>query len=57
MFFKRFEDSVLKEYKDNLKSDNSIKNIIKTFTENYLTGNKEFNRNEYADMLLFQYEI
>ena len=57
MFFNKFEDEVLKEYKENLKSDNSIKNIIKVFTENYSTANKKFNRDKDADMLLFQFGV
>ena len=57
MFFSKFEDVVLKEYKENLKSDKSINNIIKVFTENYSTVNNKYNRDEDADMLLFQYGV
>ena len=57
MFFSKFEDEVLKEYKENLKSDKSINNIIKVFTENYSTVNNKYNRDEDADMLLFQYGV
>ena len=57
MFLSKFENEVLKEYKENLKSDNSIKNIIKVFTENYSTVNKNFKRDEDADMILFQYGV
>ncbi len=57
MFFSKFENKVLKEYQESLKSDNSITNIIKVFTENYSIVNKDFNRDENADMLLFQYGV
>ena len=48
---------VTKKYKESLKSDSSINNVIKVFTENYSTVNKDFNRDEDADMLLFQYGV
>ena len=57
MFYSKFENIVLKEYKESLKSDSSINNVIKVFTENYSTVNKDFNRDEDADMLLFQYGV
>ena len=57
MLFSKFENDVLKEYKEKIKFDNSIKNIIKVFVENYSTVNKKFNRDENADMLLFQYGL
>ena len=55
--FNKFENEVLNEYKENLKSDNSIKNIIKVFIDNYSIVNKNYNRDEDADMLLFQYGV
>ena len=57
MIFSKFENKVLKEYKEKLEVDNSIKNIIKVFIKNYSTVNKKFNRDEGADMLLFQYGV
>ena len=36
MIFSKFEDTILKEYKNKLKTDNSVKNIVKVFIENYL---------------------
>ena len=55
--FSKFEDAILKEYKNKLKTDNSVKNIIKVFIENYLKESKKYNRQEDADMLLFQYGV
>ena len=57
MIFSKFENKVLKEYKEKLEVDNSIKNIIKVFIKNYSTVNKKFNRDEGTDMLLFQYGV
>ena len=57
MIFSKFEDAILKEYKNKLKNDNSVKNIIKVFIENYLKESKKHNREEDADMLLFQYGV
>ena len=57
MFYSKFENIVLKEYKESLKSDSSINNVIKVFTENYSTVNKDFYRDEDAYMLLFQYGV
>ena len=57
MIFSKFEDAILKEYKNKLKTDNSVKNIVKVFIENYLKKSKKYNRQEGADMLLFQYGV
>lgn len=57
MLFTKFENKILKEYKNKLKSDYSINNIIKVFAGNYAKVNKNFNRTEEADMLLFQYGV
>jgi len=57
MVFSKFEDTILKEYKNKLKTDNSVKNIVKVFIENYLKESKKYNRREDADMLLFQYGV
>ena len=51
--FNKFENEVLNEYKENLKSDNSIKNIIKVFIDNYSIVNKNYNRDESADCYFF----
>lgn len=57
MFFCKFEDEILKEYKSKLRIDNSVKNIIKIFTDNYRIENNKYNRQENTDMLLFQYGV
>lgn len=57
MFFTKYENKVLKEYKNKIEADNSIKNILNVFTENYAEENKKYNRSEDADMLLFQYGV
>nr|WP_180486111.1 hypothetical protein [Treponema socranskii] len=40
MIFSKFEDTILKEYKNKLKTDNSVKNIVKVFIKNYLKERK-----------------
>ncbi len=57
MVFDNFENKILKEYKEKIKKDNSIKNIIATFVQNYSAIDEKFDRNESADMLLFQYGV
>ena len=57
MIFSKFEDAILKEYKNKLKTDNSVKNIVKVFIENYLKESKKYNREKDTDMLLFQYGV
>ncbi len=57
MFFTKYENKVLKDYKNKIAADNSVKNILKVFTENYAEENKKYNRSEDADMLLFQYGV
>ena len=42
MVCSKFEDTILKEYKNKLKTDNSVKNIIKVFIENYLKESKKY---------------
>ena len=57
MFFQKFEDKILKTYKTKLDNDNSLNNILKVFTDTYMLSNKKFDRNNDADMLLFQYGV
>ena len=57
MFFQKFEDKILKTYKTKLDNDNQLNNILKVFTDTYMLSNKKFDRNNDADMLLFQYGV
>lgn len=55
MIFKNFEKSVQTAYEEAVPEEKSWQNIIRIFTENYAVPNKKYNRNDDADMLLFQY--
>ena len=55
MIFNNLEQSVQNAYEKAVSEEKSWKHIIQVFTENYATPNKNYNRSNDTDMLLFQY--
>ena len=55
MIFNNLEQSVQNAYEKAVSEEKSWEHIIQVFTENYATPNKNYNRSNDTDMLLYQY--